>query len=60
MINAANERVWVKFHFRTRQGIENLTDQEASARVAGDRETRGRDLLDAIDGDNFLRWTLFR
>ncbi|WP_208413415.1 catalase [Sphingomonas leidyi] len=59
MINAANERVWVKFHFRTQQGIENLTDGEAAALVAGDRETSGRDLLDAIDGGDFPRWTLF-
>ena len=29
MINANNERVWVKFHFVTQQGIENLTDQES-------------------------------
>jgi hypothetical protein len=29
MINAVNERVWVKFHFRTQQGIANLTDAEA-------------------------------
>ncbi|AXC11185.1 Catalase [Acidisarcina polymorpha] len=37
MINAHNERVWVKFHFRTQQGIENLADAEAAALVAGDR-----------------------
>ena len=30
-INAQNERVWVKFHFRTQQGIQNLTDAEAEA-----------------------------
>lgn len=59
MLNAAKERVWVKFHFRSRQGIENLTDQEAAARVAGDRETHGRDLLEAIDGGNFPKWTLY-
>src|SRR5574344_437974 len=29
MINENNERVWVKFHFRSQQGIQNLTDQEA-------------------------------
>src|SRR3546814_4221852 len=46
MINAANERVWVKFHFRTQQGIANLTDEEAAAIVANDRESHGRDLLD--------------
>ena len=37
MINAANERVWVKFHFRTQQGIANLSDAEAeglSPRIA--------------------------
>jgi catalase len=49
MINAANERVWVKFHFRTQQGIQNLTDAEAAAIVAKDRETNGRDLLTAIE-----------
>src|SRR5258707_710090 len=59
MINAANERVWVKFHFRTQQGIQNLTDAEAAAVVAKDRESNGRDLLTAIDGGDFPRWTLF-
>ena len=59
MINAANERVWVKFHFRTQQGIANLTDAEAAALVANDRESHGRDLLNAIDGGDFPRWTLF-
>lgn len=59
MINAANERVWVKFHFRTRQGIENLTDAEAAAIVANDRESHGRDLLAAIERGDFPKWTLF-
>jgi len=34
LINAAGERHWVKFHFRTQQGIENLTDDEAAAAIA--------------------------
>src|SRR5258707_13137314 len=59
MINAANERIWVKFHFRTQQGIQNLTDAEAEALVAKDRESHGRDLLTAIDAGDFPRWTLF-
>jgi catalase len=59
MINAAQERVWVKFHFRTQQGIQNLTDEEATAIIANDRESHGRDLLQAIDGRDFPRWTLF-
>lgn len=59
MVNAANERVWVKFHWRSQQGIANLTDAEAAAIVANDRENHGRDLLAAIDGGNFPKWTLF-
>ena len=34
MINADNERVWVKFHMRSQQGIENLTDEEHSGSSA--------------------------
>jgi len=59
MINDANERVWVKFHYRSQQGIENLSDQDAANLVANDRETHGRDLLDAIERGDFPRWTLF-
>jgi catalase len=59
MINAANERVWVKFHFRTQQGIQNLTDEEAAAIIAKDRESHGRDLFNALEAGDFPRWTLF-
>jgi catalase len=59
MINAENKRIWVKFHFRSQQGIENLTDEGAAAVVANDRESNGRDLLEAIEGGDFPRWTLF-
>jgi catalase len=59
MINEANERVWVKFHFRSQQGIQNLSDNEAAAVVAHDRESNGRDLLDAIERGDYPRWTLF-
>ncbi|PTQ07473.1 catalase [Sphingomonas oleivorans] len=59
MINAANERVWVKFHFRCQQGIENLTDAEAEASIGRDRETHGRDLYEAIERGDYPKWTLF-
>ena len=58
LINAANERYWVKFHFRSQQGIKNLTDAEAEALVGKDRESHQRDLFDAIEEKNFPRWTL--
>jgi len=58
-INAQNERYWVKFHFRTQQGIRNLADAEAEALVGKDRESHQRDLLDSIDKGDFPRWTMF-
>ena len=58
LINAKNERVWVKFHFKTRQGIKNLTDAEAEAIVGKDRESHQRDLLESIEKGNFPKWDL--
>lgn len=54
--NAQNERTWVKFHLRTLQGIKNLTDAEAEAIVAKDRESHQRDLFDAIERGEFPQW----
>ncbi len=59
MINADNQRVWVKFHFKSQQGIVNLTDAEAEAIVAKDRESHQRDLYAAIERAEFPRWTMF-
>ncbi|WP_313952824.1 catalase [Accumulibacter sp.] len=59
LINAANERYWVKFHFRTQQGIKNLSDAEAEAIVGKDRESHQRDLLESIDKGDFPKWTLY-
>ena len=58
-INANNERYWVKFHFKTQQGIKNLTDQEAADLVGKDRESSQRDLYEAIEGGDFPRWTMY-
>ena len=55
-INADNVRIWVKFHLKTMQGIKNLTDQEAEAIVAKDRESHQRDLYNAIEKGDFPRW----
>ncbi len=58
-INAAGERNWVKFHFRTQQGIRNLSDAEAEAIVGKDRESHQRDLLESIDRGDFPKWTMY-
>ncbi|MGF6982554.1 catalase [Paraburkholderia atlantica] len=55
-INANNERFWVKFHFKSQQGIENFTDAEAAQVVANDRESAQRDLVTSIDAGNFPKW----
>ena len=57
--NAAGERFWVKFHFRTRQGIRNLSDAEAEAIVGKDRESHQRDLYEAIERGDFPKWTMY-
>ena len=59
LINANNERFWVKFHLKTQQGIKNLTDAEAEAIIAKDRESHQRDLYESIENGDFPRWTLY-
>ncbi len=59
LINANNERFWVKFNWRTQQGIKNMTDAEATAAVGNCRETHQRDLYDAIERGEFPKWTLY-
>ncbi len=58
LINDKNERIWVKFHFKTQQGIKCLTDQEAEAIVGKDRENHQRDLLESIDNSDFPKWNM--
>ncbi len=58
-INAARQRHWVKFHFVTQQGIENLTDAEAETLIGKDRESHQRDLYEAIERGDFPKWKLF-
>jgi len=58
-INSENKRFWVKFTFKTQQGIQNLTDQEAESLMGKDRETHQRDLYEAIEKGDFPRWKLY-
>jgi len=59
LINAKNERHWVKFHLITQQGIRNLSDEEAATIISKDRESHQRDLLESIERGDFPRWKLF-
>jgi catalase len=58
MINADNERVWVKFHFKSNQGIKNLTEEEAETIIGKDRESHQADLYNAIEEGDNPSWNL--
>ncbi|MDP3969495.1 MAG: catalase [Nocardioides sp.] len=57
-VNEAGERFWVKYHFKSQQGVKCLT-QEAANKIAGeDADYHRRDLREAIDRGDFPRWDL--
>lgn len=57
-LNAENKRSWVKFHFKSMQGIENFTDAEAEEIVGKDREYSQRDLFEHIAQGDFPKWRM--
>jgi len=57
-INAKNERFWVKFHFKTAQGIQCLTSEESAAIIAKDRESHQRDLFESIGKKKYPKWNV--
>jgi catalase len=57
-INKGGERFWVKYHFKTEQGIENFTDAEAKAMVAEDHDFHRRDLYESLARGEESVWRL--
>ncbi len=55
-INAAGERFWVKFHFKTQQGHKHWTNAEAAQVVGRTRESTQEDLFQSIEKGVFPRW----
>jgi catalase len=58
LINAANERFWVKFHFKTMQGHKHWTNAEAAEVVGRTRESTQEDLFHAIERGEFPKWRM--
>jgi catalase len=57
-VNAAGDKFWVKYHFKTDQGVECLTQEEAD-KIAGESPDYHRqDLFEAIRGGDYPTWTL--
>ena len=57
-VNAQGEAYWVKYHFKTDQGIRNLTAEAAAELAGADPDSHQRDLVNAIDAGDFPSWTL--
>jgi catalase len=58
MINAKNEKVWVKFHLKTLQGIKNFTNEEALQMRGKDPDFAQHDMIEAIDKKDFPKWAM--
>ena len=58
LINAANERFWVKFHFKTRQGHDFYTNAEANKKIGETREGYQEALFYSIEKGQFPKWDM--
>jgi len=56
--NATGDYFWVKYHFKTDQGVQNLSRQEAGHLSGADPDHATRDLFEAIAAKNYPSWTL--
>jgi catalase len=56
--NEEGEYFWVQYHFKTDQGIKNLTRQEAEIMRGKDPDHATRDLYEAIEQGDYPSWTL--
>ncbi|HVH21274.1 MAG TPA: catalase [Pseudonocardia sp.] len=58
-INAAGEEFWVKYTFKTDQGVQFFTQDEADQMAAVDTDYHTRDLFEHIRDGEYPSWTLF-
>ncbi|MER5973727.1 catalase [Streptomyces sp. NPDC002055] len=56
--NEAGEVFWVKYHFKTDQGIRNLAQGDADRLAGEDPDSHQRDLRQAIERGAFPTWTV--
>lgn len=58
-INADNERTWVKFHFKTDQGIKFFTEEQWRQMQGVEPRWATKDLFQSIEEENYPSWTLY-
>jgi catalase len=56
LVNSRNELFYVKWHFKTRQGIRNFTREQADEMRGKDPDFAQRDLVEAIQRQEFPKW----
>jgi catalase len=56
--NAAGDRHWVKYHFKTDQGIDYLTQDDADLIAGQDADHHRRDLWTALNSGEAASWSL--
>ncbi len=56
LVNEQGERVFVKWHLKTRQGIKNLSASDARRLAGDDPDYAQRDLFHAIDNGELPGW----
>ena len=57
-VNAQGAKFWVKYHFKTDQGVDFLTQADADRLAGADGDYHRRDLFSSIKKGEFPRWTL--
>lgn len=58
LINAQGNPVYCKFHFKTDQGIKNLSAERAQQLLGEDTDYALKDLYNAIASGNYPSWTM--
>ncbi|MBA3045630.1 MAG: catalase [Candidatus Thermoplasmatota archaeon] len=58
-INAKDERFWVKFHFKTQQGVKNFMQEEADKIVGKNPDYHTEQLFNLIEKGEYPKWTLY-
>lgn len=58
-VNAEGQAVWVKYHFKTDQGVKNLDVKLAEQLAGSNPDYHTEDLFNAIDKGDFPSWTLY-
>ncbi len=59
MVNSEGKQFWVKFHFKTRQGIECLTQEEADRHAGTNSDYATEDLFESINKGDFPSWDAY-